>query len=742
MYQLQSFLFDENVPQDGYVFRNNSSPYMIAHAKQKILDYSCRDCGHNSQMPFPPLAEGDASTNSLTFVNPTIRISSSFNNVVATRPNILDPRRRFKVTLQHNRVIGDKTFWGGVAATEGFTMGHTAWAFFEVTVGEGAGLVRVGWSLAGANVDVGLDDMGWGYEGNSRSFHEGETNVYGERFTNGDVIGCGFHLATGTMAFWKNGKYLGVAFFSRIVGGLTQIFPTIAVWDATATAKFVPPFRFAPTKESVIAHETIIAEQEEKAKKLREETPAGRAASERGICLDLLPSELIIELIDYLPMADAYNLAKSSKKFARMVFPFSLVERRFINCFYTKMTPEETVLGVGVEFTKHTDGSLKSISAPTVDLLSVDAFGYGVRQGVWAEKFTHFLPVILSPKHGRKSIACVTPYFQAIMGKDSQMSLAQMAFKVIPKLMNSVVVDFMKPIMKSQDEPKIDNTVSEKALQGYTMFHHMLLYYAKEFPKIQDNAKAAICKFMQNPRNRYKDTCPDLGEWLVFLSITDYTWSSVSSAFLEECFVRNVRWALRECPTLRRGMGTQERLTQTWKAVLTSMRLIMFQVHFLSLVRPSSKTIQQTLTDYNFSSGVPNNYIKRKLCIAVKTIMQVDSWDAFFKFIETRNPGVTALAETLKKSIAESLSRGYHGHSKLQKEKTASETGEARRGARVSQAARVARGAGAVRGAGVARGSARVVATGGGEWLINERRVVGESRRGGRGQGGRGRGAR
>lgn len=55
------------------------------------------------------------------------------------------------------------------------------------------------------------------------------------------------------------------------------------------------------------------------------------------------------------------------------------------------------------------------------------------------------------------------------------------------------------------------NPTSEKALQGYMMFHHMLLYYGNTFPEIKKNAQAAIDNFVKDPRMRYKDRTPDLG---------------------------------------------------------------------------------------------------------------------------------------------------------------------------------------------------------------------------------------
>lgn len=195
------------------------------------------------------------------------------------------------------------------------------------------------------------------------------------------------------------------------------------------------------------------------------------------------------------------------------------------------------------------------------------------------------------------------------------------------------------------------------------MFHHMLLYYGNKFPIIKTKANAAIETFLKHPKYRYKNQCPDLGEWLVLLTLTNVPWTSVAIPFLQECFIRNVRWALRRSPQLKdTTMEAPERLRRTWRASLTSMRLIMFQgmfmnvyffgatrdelfffhswhffsywifssnsfqVYFLSLVRPATKTIEKTLEDYNLSCGIPNNRLKTKLSKAVNTILNINSW--------------------------------------------------------------------------------------------------------------------
>jgi hypothetical protein len=60
--------------------------------------------------------------------------------------------------------------------------------------------------------------------------------------------------------------------------------------------------------------------------------------------------------LDYLDLASLYNFGKAWKSGARLVFPYSLAEKKNVMCFQTKLHSDEAILGVGVNFTKHDDG--------------------------------------------------------------------------------------------------------------------------------------------------------------------------------------------------------------------------------------------------------------------------------------------------------------------------------------------------------------------------------------------------
>jgi hypothetical protein len=54
---------------------------------------------------------------------------------------------------------------------------------------------------------------------------------------------------------------------------------------------------------------------------------------------------------------------------------------------------------------------------------------------------------------------------------------------------------------------------------------------------------------MAREDKRRKGATPDLGEWLINLTISNKTWKNVANVFLDELFDRSVRWILQDEPS-------------------------------------------------------------------------------------------------------------------------------------------------------------------------------------------------
>lgn len=67
------------------------------------------------------------------------------------------------------------------------------------------GLVRVGWSLKSAKLDLGTDAGGFGYGATGKKSNNRQFIEYGESFGKSDTIGCLIDLTSGAISFSKNG---------------------------------------------------------------------------------------------------------------------------------------------------------------------------------------------------------------------------------------------------------------------------------------------------------------------------------------------------------------------------------------------------------------------------------------------------------------------------------------------------------------------------------------------------------
>lgn len=107
----------------------------------------------------------------------------------------------------------DPRQWSGARCTFGVTRGR--W-YYEATVEESGGIIRVGFSTTRGGLELGKDTMGFGYGGTGKKSFNSQFDDFGGPFDRGDCIGCAIDLDAkgGSISFYKNGQHLGVAFSS------------------------------------------------------------------------------------------------------------------------------------------------------------------------------------------------------------------------------------------------------------------------------------------------------------------------------------------------------------------------------------------------------------------------------------------------------------------------------------------------------------------------------------------------
>ncbi|XP_060771191.1 heterogeneous nuclear ribonucleoprotein U-like protein 2 isoform X2 [Neoarius graeffei] len=115
----------------------------------------------------------------------------------------------------------------GCRLTHGFTLGKMGFevkyvkrlSAATVTSDPEPSALRVGWSVDGSSLQLGEEELSFGFDGAGKAVTGGKMEEFGEPFGEGDVIGCYAFISDGgetELSFSKNGHFLGVAF--RLTG--------------------------------------------------------------------------------------------------------------------------------------------------------------------------------------------------------------------------------------------------------------------------------------------------------------------------------------------------------------------------------------------------------------------------------------------------------------------------------------------------------------------------------------------
>ena len=79
--------------------------------------------------------------------------------------------------------------------------------YFEATQTEPNGIVRIGWSVPMAQLDLGTYNQGFRYGGTGKKSFAKQFDDYGETFGANDVVGSLLDLDQMKIRFFKNGSY-------------------------------------------------------------------------------------------------------------------------------------------------------------------------------------------------------------------------------------------------------------------------------------------------------------------------------------------------------------------------------------------------------------------------------------------------------------------------------------------------------------------------------------------------------
>ncbi|KAK0449174.1 hypothetical protein EV421DRAFT_1899857 [Armillaria borealis] len=407
--------------------------------------------------------------------------------------------------------------------------------------------------------------------------------------------------------------------------------------------------------------------------------------------LENIPDDIFFTLAPFLPSETVLVFSEAYPRFRAIMESAHELLRRELQCFFLRTPLTSSILGIGVAC----DPRQRTLTSD-FDWLSEEAFQkFGVRKSIQKRAFRYFLPLAFSRPHflrARDKIwsALLVMYKEmqqadcASLQRTQGVSLSRQSealnvspselLSVIYRMMNNIVVALMKScddVLTTRNGASSTATLlhaSEKAVYSYCHLFHLLLCLSRSNPNIYRDASKKITDFIAQPGARIKARIPDLGEFIVLVTLVlvfkkgDVAWRILNGPFLEEAIVRNARWVLRDHPELEvmEEGRSDHRLNTTFNHSKTSLRLMMFQITFLTtFVETYSSDLRRLDDNYGFAEKeIPERMVK-----AIKDIYKVGDWPTFFEkvqYVRGQSFDPEKLSQLLRDAVKASAERGYH----------------------------------------------------------------------------------
>jgi len=87
---------------------------------------------------------------------------------------------------------------------------------------------------------------------------------------------------------------------------------------------------------------------------------------------------------------------------------------------------------------------------------------------------------------------------------------------------------------------------SNKSIKMMVYIHRLINLLYTEYPDERTKVESIVEAFIKDKSCRVKDKTPNLGELLIYLTLSDkFKWADIKDAFLEEQLDRQMFWILK-----------------------------------------------------------------------------------------------------------------------------------------------------------------------------------------------------
>jgi hypothetical protein len=312
--------------------------------------------------------------------------------------------------------------------------------------------------------------------------------------------------------------------------------------------------------------------------------------------LPMLNDDTLYTILTAMPSETLLSFCAAYQRAHTLMNQFHILTLRELRCFFLRQPLADCILGIGVHF----DRGTFTLSSD-FDWLSLYAFdAFSVRLSIRKHPFEFFLPLAFSRAHFSRAKESI---WNRLLILDTGIEVASrkrrskgraprtsrhQAVRVIYQLMNDIVVSLVQSTSAVIGRERGGTTLlllSERAVVAYCQLYHLLTSLAASDPEILRDATVHVRRFLSSPAHRTKQFTPNMGEFIVMASLVlgsapidggePITWTShLNGPLLEEIFVRNVMWSLRDHPELQvlEDGFSQYRLAVTLQSAKTALR--------------------------------------------------------------------------------------------------------------------------------------------------------------------------
>ncbi|CAF1161077.1 unnamed protein product [Rotaria sp. Silwood1] len=238
----------------------------------------------------------------------------------------------------------------------------------------------------------------------------------------------------------------------------------------------------------------------------------------------------------------------------RLQLERELVEK--LTCGVTKQNVIEDDIYLGYPILFKRDNYNRLSPEIILELISYDAYVAEIQKSggekldfyenfkfrsVTGADYNYWLPLYINSKHfqqGRmiiqNSISVI--YNGSAQGVEKYDFASHMALDVLTNLMNKSAVRLFNGELFE----------SKRAIEAYCHLLRLLMHFIDIYPELEYKINKTIEDFITGLPYRNKKVVPDMGEFLIKISLSNkYTFDDVKTYLYEECFARQIYWIQR-----------------------------------------------------------------------------------------------------------------------------------------------------------------------------------------------------